>query len=371
MQTIRIQLFSNLIARWNPFPIFSYTLLLLVLFILPVTLQSAAVDKVGFIYVGPRTDYGYNYAMDQGRLEIEKSLGVKTVFFENIPENAEVERVMERMISQGFKLIFPTSYGYLDPALNVAKKHPDGTFMHAGGFKLAPNLGTFFADIDEVEFLSGMAAGACSKTGKLGFIAAHPIPQTLRNINAFTLGAQSMNPAITTTVVWTGTWSDPAKEAEAANTLADGGIDVLTMHVDGPITIAQTAEKRGIMVCGYHADAGKFAPKGWLVGAAWNWGPLMAKIIKSTKAGNWKSEHLRGKLSDGYVKLTSFGPKVTDATKKAIAEKQKAYQTGTPLWGGSILAQDGSVVSKVGETMTMEKVESMGFVVKGVIATLK
>lgn len=371
MQTIRIQLFSNLIARWNPFPIFSSTLLLLVLFILPVTLQSAAVDKVGFIYVGPRTDYGYNYAMDQGRLEIEKSLGVKTVFFENIPENAEVERVMERMISQGFKLIFPTSYGYLDPALNVAKKHPDGTFMHAGGFKLAPNLGTFFADIDEVEFLSGMAAGACSKTGKLGFIAAHPIPQTLRNINAFTLGAQSMNPAITTTVVWTGTWSDPAKEAEAANTLADGGIDVLTMHVDGPITIAQTAEKRGIMVCGYHADAGKFAPKGWLVGAAWNWGPLMAKIIKSTKAGNWKSEHLRGKLSDGYVKLTSFGPKVTDATKKAIAEKQKAYQTGTPLWGGSILAQDGSVVSKVGETMTMEKVESMGFVVKGVIATLK
>ena len=337
----------------------------------PTPTQAVAIDKVGFIYVGPRTDYGYNYAMDQGRMEVEKTLGVKTVFFENIPENAEVERVMERMISQGFKLIFPTSYGYLDPALNVAKKHPDVIFMHAGGFKLAPNVGTFFADIDEVEFLSGMAAGAATKTGKLGFIAAHPIPQTLRNVNAFTLGAQSVNPKVTTTVVWTGTWSDPAKEAEAANTLADGGIDVLTMHVDGPITIAQTAEKRGIMVCGYHADASKFAPKGWLVGAAWNWGTLMEKIVKSVKEDKWKSEHLRGKLSDGYVKLTSFGPNVPEATKKAIAEKQKAFKGGQALWGGAITAQDGSAVSKVGETMTMEKVESMSFLVKGVIGTIK
>jgi len=332
---------------------------------------AGPVDKVGFIYVGPRTDYGYNYAMDQGRQEMEKALGVKTVFFENIPENSEVERVMERLSSQGFKLIFPTSYGYLDPALKVAAKHKDVIFMHAGGFKLAPNLGTFFADIDEVEFLSGMAAGAATKTGKLGFIAAHPIPQTLRNINAFTLGAQSVNPKATMTVVWTGTWSDPAKEAEAANSLIDQKVDVLTMHVDGPITIAQTAEKRGVMVCGYHADASKFAPKGWLTGSAWNWGPLMTAITKSVQAGTWKSEHLRGKLKDGYVKLASFGPMVPDSTKTAIAAKQKAYASGTALWTGPIKSQDGTVVLKEGEVMPLEKVESMGFLVQGVTGTLK
>jgi basic membrane protein A len=331
----------------------------------------AAKPKVAYIYVGPKTDFGYNYAMDQGRLVVEKKLGVKTVYFENIPENAEVERVMERLINQGFGLIFATSYGYLDPALNVAKKYPKVTFMHGGGFKLAPNLGTFFADIDEVEYLAGIAAGAASKTGKLGYIAAHPIPQTLRNINAWTLGAQSVNPKITTTVVWTGSWSDPAKEAEAANTLIDGGADVLSMHVDGPITVAQTAEKRGVMVCGYHADASKFAPKGWLVGAAWNWGELMTKIVTSVEKGTWKSEHLRGKLSDNYVKLTKFGPKVPASAKTAIAAKEKSFKAGGDLWVGPITAQDGSTVLKAGETLPLAKIESMGFLVKGVVATIK
>jgi basic membrane protein A len=333
--------------------------------------QAATEDRVGFIYVGPRTDYGYNYAMDQGRLALEKDLGVKTVFFENIPENAEVERVMERMIADGIKIIFPTSYGYLDPALNVAAKHPDVKFFHGGGFKLAPNLGTFFADIDEVEYLSGMAAGAATKTGKMGFIAAHPIPQTLRNINAFTLGAQSVNPKATMNVVWTGSWSDPTKEAEAANTLADQGIDVLTMHVDGPITIAQTAEKRGIMVCGYHADASQFAPKGWVTGASWNWAPLMERIVKSVKDSTWTSGHLRGKLSDGYVKLASFGPSVPESVKPKIDSVKKSYETGSKLWSGPIVDQAGKTVLAAGDTLTMEKVESMSFLVKGVVGSIK
>lgn len=327
--------------------------------------------KVGFIYVGPRTDYGYNYAMDQGRLAIEQSLGVKTVYFENIPENAEVERVMERMIADGIKIIFPTSYGYLDPALNVAAKHPDVKFFHGGGFKLAPNLGTFFADIDEVEYLAGMAAGASTKTGKLGFIAAHPIPQTLRNINAFTLGAQSINPAATMTIVWTGSWSDPTKEAEAANTLADQGIDVLTMHVDGPITIAQTAEKRGIMVSGYHADASQFAPKGWLTGASWNWAPIMEKIVKSVLDTTWTSGHLRGKLSDGYVQLAAFGPAVPEDVKVKIDSVKKAFETGTKLWTGPIMDQEGKSVLAAGDTLPMAGVESMSFLVKGVTGKLK
>jgi basic membrane lipoprotein Med (substrate-binding protein (PBP1-ABC) superfamily) len=180
-----------------------------------------------------------------------------------------------------------------------------------------------------------------------------------------------MNPKVTCTIVWTGTWSDPAKEAEAANTLIDGGVDVLTMHVDGPITITQTAEKRGAMVCGYHADAGKFAPKGWLTGAAWNWAPLMERIVKSVDAGTWKSEHIRGSIKDGYVKLASFGPQVSEATKKAIAAKEKAFMSGTSLWSGAMAKQDGAAVLKAGETLPLPKIESMDFLVAGVKGTLK
>lgn len=332
-----------------------------------------AETKIGYIYVGPKTDYGYNYAQDQGRLYMEKHVkDVKTSYFENIPENADVERVMERLAQSGYKVIFATSYGYLDPALKVAKKYPNVTFMHSGGFKLAKNLGTYFADIDDVMYLAGIAAGESTKSGKLGFIAAHPIPQVLRNINAFTRGAQSVNPKVTTTVVWTGTWSDPAKEAEAANALIDSGVDVLSMHVDSPIAIVQTAEKRGVHVVGYHADASKFAPKGWLVGAAWNWGPMMTKIVESIEKGTWKSENIRGSLATGDVKLTKFGPSVTDKTKALIAKKEQAFVSGKdPLWAGPIVKQDGTVVVAEGTTMPSASVEQMNFFVKGVIGTVQ
>lgn len=329
--------------------------------------------KVGYVYVGPKSDYGYNYAMDQGRLWVEKNMpGVKTVGFENVPENAEVERVMERMIKGGCTIIFPTSYGYLDPALNVAKKYPKVIFAHAGGFKTAPNLGTFFAGIDDAMYLAGMTAGSMTKTHKLGFLAAHPIPQVLRNINAFTRGAQSVDPAATTTVIWTGTWSDPAKEAEAANSLVDAGADVLTGHVDSPITYTQTAEKRGVMVVGYHADASKFAPKGWLVGAAWNWGPMMGRIIKSVGDGTWKPEHIRGDLKAGDAELTAFGPAVPQKVKDMVLAKEKEFKEGkAQLWSGPIVKQDGAEAAPKGALLAMASLESMDFLVKGVVGTVK
>lgn len=341
--------------------------------LLAAALARAAETKIGFAYVGPRNDYGYNYAMDQGRLYLEKNLaGVKTMSFENVPENAEVERVMERMIKAGCTVIFPTSYGYLDPALNVAKKYPKVTFMHAGGFKTAPNLGTFFAGIDDAMYLAGMAAGAATKTGKLGFLAAHPIPQVLRNINSFTRGAQAVNPAATTTVIWTGTWSDPGKEAEAANSLVDAGADVLTGHVDSPITYTQTAEKRGVYVVGYHADASKFAPKGWLVGAAWNWGPMMKRVVESVAAGAWKPEHIRGDLVAGDAGLTAFGPSVTQKTKDLIAAKEKEFKAGkAKLWLGPITRQDGTPAAPKDSMLAMAKLEGMDFLVKGVVGTVK
>jgi basic membrane protein A and related proteins len=333
----------------------------------------AAETKVGYIYVGPKNDHGYNYAMDQGRMFVEKNMpGVKTMSFENVPENAEVERVMERMIKAGCTIIFPTSYGYLDPALTVAGKYPKVTFMHGGGFKSAPNLGTFFAGIDDAMYLAGMTAGSMTKTNKLGFLAAHPIPQVLRNINAFTRGAQSVNPAVTTTVVWTGTWSDPGKEAEAANSLVDAGADVLTGHVDSPITYTQTAEKRGAMVVGYHADAGKFAPKGWLVGAAWNWGPMMSRIVKSVGDGTWKPGHIRGDLMAGDAGLTAFGAAVPPKVKDVVNAKLAEFKAGkAKLWMGPIAKQDGAVAAPKDSLLAMAKLEGMDFLVKGVVGTVK
>jgi basic membrane protein A len=336
--------------------------------------SSRAADTViGFIYVGPKSDYGYNYAMDQGRIYVEKNMkGVKTLNFENVPENAEVERVMERMIKGGATIIFPTSYGYLDPALNVAKKYPKVTFMHAGGFKTAPNLGTFFAGIDDAMYLAGMTAGAATKTNKLGFLAAHPIPQVLRNINAFTRGAQAVNPKATTTVVWTGTWSDPGKEAEAANSLVDAGADVLTGHVDSPITYVQVAEKRGVYTVGYHADASKFAPKGWLVGAAWNWGPMMERIVKSIQGGTWKPEHIRGDLQAGDAMLTAFGPSVSQKTKDLVNAKLAEFKAGkAKLWEGPIVKQDGAQAAPKDSLLAMAQLEGMDFFVKGVVGTVK
>ncbi|HKP95887.1 MAG TPA: BMP family ABC transporter substrate-binding protein [Fibrobacteria bacterium] len=340
---------------------------------LAAALARGAETKIGYIYVGPKNDYGYNYAMDQGRLYVEKNMpGIKTLAFENVPENAEVERVMERMVKGGCTLIFPTSYGYLDPALTVAGKYPKVTFMHGGGFKTAANLGTFFAGIDDAMYLAGITAGSMTKTNKLGFLAAHPIPQVLRNINAFTRGAQSVNPAATTTVVWTGTWSDPGKEAEAANSLVDAGADVLTGHVDSPITYTQTAEKRGVMVVGYHADAGKFAPKGWLVGAVWNWGPMMARIVKSVQDGTWKPGHIRGDLMAGDAGLSGFGPSVPAKVKDLVLAKEKDFKAGkAKLWMGPIARQDGVEAAPKDSLLAMAKLEGMDFFVKGVVGTVK
>lgn len=334
---------------------------------------SWATTKIGYVYVGPKSDYGYNYAQDQGRLYVQANMkDVETVYFENIPENADVLRVMEKMIHSGVTIVFPTSYGYLDNALKLAPKYPNVTFMHSGGFKTAANLGTYFADIDTGMYLAGIVAGSTSKTGKLGFLAAHPIPQVLRNINAFTRGAQSVNPAITTTVIWTGSWSDPAKESEAANSLIDGGADVITGHVDSPISYVQTAEKRGVYSVGYHADASKFAPKGWLVGAVWNWGPMMVNIVKSIQDKTWKPENIRGSLESGAAVMSSVGPAVSaDAKSKMEAKYADIKASKSNIWAGPVLKQDGSEAAPAAGALSAADLEGMGFFVKGVVGQVK
>ncbi|MCB9079597.1 MAG: BMP family ABC transporter substrate-binding protein, partial [Anaerolineaceae bacterium] len=307
---------------------------------------------VGALHVGSITDAGYNQAHHDGLVEMTKNLpNVKLVEAENVPESADAERVMENMINQGAKLIFPQSFGYLDPALAVAAKHPDVVFMHPAGFKLADNLGTYWGNNFEAMYLAGIAAGAATKTNQLGFITAFPIPNILASVNAFHLGARSVNPEVETRLVFNGSWVDPVKEAAATNALADAGVDVVTMIVDSPITIVQTAEERGIYSVGFHSSAlAQFAPKGWLTGVAYTWGDLYTKLTQEVMDGTWKSEHIRGGMESGFLTLADYGPSVTEETKTLIAEKEAAITAGElQIFAGPILDNEGAIRIPEGE----------------------
>jgi basic membrane protein A and related proteins len=332
-----------------------------------------AEDKVGFIYVGPAADFGYNTSMDLGRQYVEKNMpGVTTTAFELIPETAEVERVMERLIASGHKIIFATSYGYLDYAIKVGEKHPDVTILHAGGLKTSKNVGTYWADSDAGMSLAGVTAAHVSKSGKLGFQGGFQIPQLMRSVNAFTLGAQSVNPNITTTVVWNGGWWEPQKETEATNAFADLGIDVVAEQVDSPITIAQAAEKRGIFMIGKDVDIHDRAPKALLTGVSWNWGPMMVEEIKEIKAGTWKPSNMRGDLGSGNAVLDPFGAAVPEDVRKQVLQLKADIISGKKsIWEGPITKQDGTVVVPAGKKLAMEQVETMDYLVKGVVGATK
>src|ERR1700746_2252657 len=236
----------------------------------------AAETTIGFIYVGSRDDYGYNQAHAQGAAALKKLPGLKVIEEEKVPETDAVEKTMESMINlDGATLLFPTSFGYYNPhMIKMATKYPKLHFEHCGGLwtdKDSKNAGSYFGYIDEAQFISGIVAGYSTKSGKLGFVAAKPIPQVLRNINAFTLGAKLANPNATLQVIFTGDWSMPVKEAEATNSLVDAGVDVITRAVDGPKTVMENAARRGAMVSSYHVSAAPLARDAHLTGAEWNW----------------------------------------------------------------------------------------------------
>jgi basic membrane protein A and related proteins len=333
----------------------------------------------GFIYVGPKGDYGYNQAHAQGAAVVATMPGIKIREEENVPETEDVQKTMESMIElDGASVLFPTSFGYFDPhILKVAQKYPNVTFLHCGGLyqegKHPKNVGSYFGYIDEAQYVAGIVAGMTTKSNKLGFIAAKPIPQVLRNINSFTLGARSVNPKATTSVVFTGDWSLPVKEAEAANSLADQGVDVLTMHVDSPKVIVETAEKRGIFVSGYHADQSSLAPKGYLTGAEWNWGKVYADYVTWIKAGQSYPHLLRGGFKEGFIKMSPYGPAVSDAAKaKADDAKAKLTDGTLVIYTGPIKDNTGKVVIPAGtvEKQTDINLEKMNYLVEGVLGKI-
>jgi basic membrane protein A len=339
---------------------------------------APAADKgltVGFIYVGPKDDYGYNQAHAEGAKAVAAVAGVKVREEEKVPETVDVQKTMESMINlDGAKLLFPTSFGYFDPhILKLAEKYPAVTFLHCGGMytegKHPKNVGSYFGYIDEAEYVAGIVAGLTTKTNKVGFIAAKPIPQVLRNINAYTLGARSVNPKLTLTVIFTGDWSLPVKEAEAANSLVDQGADVLTAHVDSPKVIMETAERRGVFATGYHANQATLAPKGYLTGAEWNWEVVYKDYISKVQKGEPWAHLVRGGFKEGYIKMSPYGAAVSDDTrKKADEAKAKLAAGGFAIFKGPLKDNAGKEILAAGaeQGQTDINLEKMSYLVEGV-----
>jgi basic membrane protein A len=331
---------------------------------------------IGVIYVGPRDDYGYNQAQAQAAAAIKKMPGVTVVEQEKVPETTDVQKTMASMIEQdGATLLFPTSFGYFDPhILRMAERYAKVRFAHCGGLwtegKHPKNVGSYFGYIDECQYLNGVVAGHTSKTKKLGFIAAKPIPQVLRNINAFTLGARSVDPKITTQLIITGDWSLPVKEAEAAQSLIDQGVDVLTCHVDSPKVVVETAERRGVFVCGYHANQATLAPKGYLTGAEWNWLTPYTMHVKDAQAGKPMVNFLRGGLKEGFVKTSAYGRAVSEAARKnADGVKARMMEGDFVIFKGPLKDNTGKTAIDAGVSQKQTEVvlEQMAYLVEGVI----
>ena len=333
---------------------------------------------VGFIYVGPKDDYGYNQSHAQGAAAVKAIPGVTVVEEENVPETVDVQKTMESMINlDGASLVFPTSFGYFDPhMLAMAAKYPDVQFRHCGGLwdkaKHPMNTGSYFGYIGMGQYLNGIVAGHTTKSKKLGFVAAKPIPQVLLNINSFLLGARSVDPTITVQTIFTGEWSLAVKEAEATNALIDQGADVITMHVDSPKVVVQTAAGRGAYVCGYHANQSALAPDKYLTGAEWNWGKVYTDFINAMLADKPLGNFVRGGIPEGFVKMSPLGPAVSaDAKKQFDATLADITKGGFAIIKGPMKDNKGNVVVPDGKTYPEDAIEleSMNYLLDGVIGS--
>lgn len=323
--------------------------------------------KVGFVYVGPVGDAGWNLSHDRGRKHIEQNIyDVQTSYVENVSENIDAERVITNLAMQGNKIIFTTSYGFMDATLNVAKKFPDCFFMHCSGYKTEKNMGTYFGRMYQARYLTGIVAGKMTKTNIIGYVAAHPIPEVVRGINGFTLGVRRVNPKAHVKVVWTHTWYDPPTEREAADSLLDFKADVIAQHQD-TYAPQQAAQERGAYSIGYNSDMSAFAPKAHLTAAVWNWGPYYVRVVKSIQDGTWKNEQYWGGLEEGIIDISPFGPMVPEEVKRLVSdERMKIEKHENAIFEGSIKDNKGKERVKKGVKMTDEELLKMDWFVEGV-----
>lgn len=324
--------------------------------------------KIAFAYIGPVGDGGWTFAHDNGRKAIEKEFGdkVQTSFVENVPEAADAERVFRDMVSQGNKLIFGTTFGYMDSMLKVAPEAKDVKFEHATGFKTAENMRTYDSRTYEGAYMAGIIAGAMTKTNTLGVVGSVPIPEVIRNINSFTLGAQSVNPKIKTKVVWVNKWFDPPKETEAAQSLLNGGADVLFQNTDSS-AVLKTAGKAGKMAFGWDSDMSSYSPEAHLASSIINWAPYYIKATKDALEGTWSTGSVWWGVKEGAIDIVSISDKVPAEIKTKVETVKAGLKDGSfVIWKGPILGQDGKEVVKKDEAADDKFLSGVNFYVKGV-----
>ena len=335
--------------------------------------KRSDVFKVAWIYVGPHNDGGWSQAHDQGRLAVAKALGskVQTTYKENVPEGPQVSQVIEQLIRDGNKIIFATSFGYQNAMVAAAKKHPDVKFEMATGYLKSSNMAVYYGAGEDAIYLSGIAAGAATKNGTVGYVVPFAIPEVIRHTNAFALGVQKAHPGAKVKIVWTNSWFDPAKETKAAESLKAAGADVIGQNVDSPAA-GQFAEKNSLPWVGYDSNAQKFAKNSWLTAAVYNWGTYYTKRVQEAMNGTWKTGDYYGSIKDGFTLLAPYGKGVSAATKKLIAQQKALIVSGK--WNeftGPIYDQNGKLRIKPGHRASHAELMTMNWLVKGVVGSPK
>jgi len=323
--------------------------------------------KAAFIYVGPVGDAGWTFAHNVGRLAMaELPYVTETNYIESVPEGAEATRIITSLAQKGYNLIFTTSFGYMDPTIEVASKFPDVVFMHCSGYKTAPNVGTYFGRMYQPRYLSGVIAGKMTKSNVVGYVAAFPIPEVIRGINAFTLGVRSVNPDAVVKVVWTQTWFDPAKERDAAESLLDVKADVITMHQDTPAAL-QAAEKRGAFAIGYNSVMSEQVPGAWLTAPVWNWKAVYNKTAEEVHNGTWQSSQIWWGMAEGLVDIAPMSDLVPADVQTIVNDKKAQIVSGDlKVFAGELKDNKGNVVVPAGTEMSDGDMLGMNFLVEGV-----
>lgn len=329
---------------------------------------------IGALHGGPISDAGYNQAMHESVMKIQENIPcVEIIEAENVPEEAGATSTMENMIQQGAQMIIATAFNHQYPALELSQKYPDVIFEHAGGWEMGANFANFFGEPPDAWYMMGVAAGQMTESNKLGFVAAFPLGWTLTFANAYTLGAQSVNPDVETIVTYTFGWGDSAKEADATNSLINQGADVITMHVDSPATVLSTAESRGAYSIGFQSLAAQqFAPENWITGTGYTLGDTLTWLASTVMDGTWEPIFLRCGVADGCMAIAPYGPKVPQEVQDKVDEARVAIEEGTlVVFAGPIIDQDGNVRVAEGEELTADLMGSVDWFVQGVTGSPK
>jgi len=327
--------------------------------------------KIAFVYIGAPGDMGWTYEHDRGRKMLVEELGdqIETTYIENVAEGPDAARVMRQYAQEGYDMIFATSFGYMDPMVEVAQEFPDVIFEHCSGFKTADNMATYFGRIEQPRYLSGIVAGSMTEANSIGYVAAFPIPEVIRGINAFTLGVRKVNPDAEVRVVWTNTWYDPVKEREAAVALLDAGVDIIAQHQD-TTEPQKAAQERGMLSVGYDSDMRAFVGDSVLTSPVWNWGTYYIDTVKAAMAGEWKTHQYWGGMADDVVTLAQLSPKVPADVVALVDAARQEILTKDTIFCGPINKQDGSVLVAEGQCVSDADLLGMMVFVEGVSGTI-